>query len=256
MFLFIIINYQYYCSVDCPFSHHDLWWQWYFSAMKNDVTLSGVRTVPWLAFAPRLVFLPPKCCLLSDFVRKRSRSRHCACPLFRGVLEQGNVPLQLQGRWFQLTASSSTGNKTTSLWESIKLRHTIASTTFERMRAWGGSARRSGTRSQWERRRECSTAERRSAPAQTQHTFRWRWSNRGSRSTATSASEPRVRRFFLRADRWKTDTQPPRRPSVEITAASPPPRVTLPIATIDATQLHAFRSDHLSPVHHDGKCAH
>ncbi len=42
---------------------------------------------------------------------------------------------------------------------------------------------RSGTRSQWERRRECSTAERRSAPAQTQHTFRWRWSSSGSRST-------------------------------------------------------------------------
>lgn len=49
--------------------------------------------------------------------------------------------------------------------------------------SWGSWTLRSGTRSQSERRRECSTARRRSAPAHTQHTFRWRWSSSSSRST-------------------------------------------------------------------------
>lgn len=51
---------------------------------------------------------------------------------------------------------------------------------------WGGCGRgglRSGTRSQWGQEGVPTTTERRSASAQTQHTFRWGWSSSGSRAT-------------------------------------------------------------------------
>lgn len=78
--------------------------------------------------------------------------------------------------------------------------------------------------------------------------------------SSVSTADPEV--FFQRGYRWQcrpTDIQPPERPSVEITALSPPtppPRAHPSIASIDVTQLHALRSDHLSPIHQDGKCAH
>lgn len=73
--------------------------------------------------------------------------------------------------------------------------------------------------------------------------------------------------FFQRGSRWQsrpTEPQQSGRPSVEATAVSPPPppppppprAVHHPITTVDVTQLHAFRSDHLSPAVQDGKCAH
>lgn len=111
----------------------------------------------------------------------------------------------------------------------MKWRHTMELRMFERVRKGGGCTLRAGTRSQWERRRECSTMERRSAPAQTQHTFRWRWSSWGRRPAEQQQQQQRLYRgsggvfFFLRGDRWPTETQPPRRPSVEITAVSTSP---------------------------------
>lgn len=49
--------------------------------------------------------------------------------------------------------------------------------------AAGGGGLRSGTRSQWGQEGVPTTTERRSASAQTQHTFRWGWSSSGSRAT-------------------------------------------------------------------------
>lgn len=97
--------------------------------------------------------------------------------------------------------------------------------------AAGGGGLRSGTRSQWGQEGVPTTTERRSASAQTQHTFRWGWSSSGSRATQKEQRLNRGSGGFLhlgggqvtdrsRVLRWKLLLVHP------------------PIPTIDVTELH------------------
>lgn len=70
------------------------------------------------------------------------------------------------------------------------------------------------------------------------------------RNNSVSTADPEV---FFRGDRWQSkppEPQPPERPSVEITAVSPPPSLTrTPSDRLNTciSILHAFQSDHLKP---------
>lgn len=105
---------------------------------------------------------------------------------------------------------------------------------------WGGCGRgvfRSGTRSQWGQEGVPTTTERRSASAQTQHTFRWGWSSSGSRATQKEQRLNRGSGGFLHLG-GGTGDRPLPRPSVEITARTPSRHAHPPIPTIDVTELH------------------
>lgn len=146
--------------------------------------------------------------------------------------------------------SSPCGEKQT--WaESVQWRHTTA----ERWNRWGEGRRlRAAFRyaQPMGAQEACPAAERRSARAPTQHTFRWRWSIKGSRS----ADREQCLNSRFRGVSSGGTGYPRSAASTSIggnySSVTPPPS----IATIDARQLHAFRFDDLSPVHQDGKCAH
>lgn len=103
--------------------------------------------------------------------------------------------------------------------------------------AAGGGGLRSGTRSQWGQEGVPTTTERRSASAQTQHTFRWGWSSSGSRATQKEQRLNRGSGGFLHLG-GGTGDRPLPRPSVEITARTPSRHAHPPIPTIDVTELH------------------
>lgn len=117
--------------------------------------------------------------------------------------------------------------------------------------AAGGGGLRSGTRSQWGQEGVPTTTERRSASAQTQHTFRWGWSSSGSRATQ---KEQRLNRgsggfLHLGGDRWPTAPFGGNYCSYTLQARAPSD-------SHNRCDWTTFLSDHLSPAHQHGKCAH
>lgn len=122
---------------------------------------------------------------------------------------------------------------------------------------WGGCGRgvfRSGTRSQWGQEGVPTTTERRSASAQTQHTFRWRWSSSGSRATQKEQRLNRGSGGFLHlggGDRWPTAPA-----SFGGNYCSYTFQARAPSDSHNRCDWTTFLSDHLSPAHQHGKCAH